>query len=298
MSGLTVACFNELSPWPPCKTEAEADARIKNFVAFLKQVRDHTGITKVRHDGDLTSIRLTETMSVQDYCNKTCYDRNNPLPQILMNMFVKPHVDTDDVTAFQSYMDTAAEVEFDGGACAAAEGFNAAYCQRTFCVGFDSSELWHNDFYKLIIKSGGKTRTEQWACLSSPLFFSNAPEHVGRRPAFDSWLQSVRPVRLVESALEPAQKKIDLQTHHGKDKMVAHARSLCNSPYVEGVLATLPFRRSYKNYVHKITDDGLVDIVMWWEEDGYSLRVKTTGRNVAETKEIASRLTEKYGRAK
>jgi len=42
----------------------------------------------------------------------------------------------------------------------------------------------------------------------------------------------------------------------------------------------------------------LIDIVLWWEDAGYSMRVKTTGRNIAETREIAKILKEKYGRRK
>ena len=73
---------------------------------------------------------------------------------------------------------------------------------------------------------------------------------------------------------------------------------LNNHPYVEGALTSLQFKPHSREYILKIYDDGLLDIVLWWEDAGYSMRVKTTGRNAAETKEIAKILREKYGRRK
>lgn len=73
---------------------------------------------------------------------------------------------------------------------------------------------------------------------------------------------------------------------------------LNNNPYVEGVLTSLPFKPKSREYILKVSDDGMVDIVLWWEDAGYSMRVKTTGRNAAETREIAKILKEKYGRRK
>ena len=43
------ACFNELSPLPLCNTEDEVEQRVRNFLLMLNEVRNHTGITKVRH---------------------------------------------------------------------------------------------------------------------------------------------------------------------------------------------------------------------------------------------------------
>ena len=77
---------------------------------------------------------------------------------------------------------------------------------------------------------------------------------------------------------------------------MTHAKMLCGNPLVEGILTSLPFKPFSKDYIHKVYDDGTLDIVLWWEDRGLSMRVKTTGRNVVETKLIASILKEKYGK--
>lgn len=288
-----IVCFNELSIQPLCQTEAEVEQRIGDFVSLLKEVRNHTGVTKVRHADYMTSIPLTEDITMQDYCNA---HTKSPQAIILMNTFIHPQVDMDDDVTLQSYLDTVTEVVVDENQTQWADGFNAAYCQNTFCIGFDSEDVWHNDFFDLKITSNGRTKEVKWACISSLLFYSAEAQHVSRKQVFDRWLQSVQPVSLLASDKDVSQKGIALRDDHGKDKLEAHARLLCNHPNVEGILTSLPFKPHARSYIVNVTDDGLVDVVLWWEDQGFSMRVKTTGRNAAETREIANLLKEKYGK--
>lgn len=288
------ACLNELSEQPLCVSEASAEQRVKGFIQMLSAVRKHTSITKVRHNGDMTSIPLTATMSLQDYINGHTKDN---VVRALLGIIIHPQVDMEDDISLQKYVDTKVEVCLGEDVRAESDGFNAAYCQGTFCVGFESCDTWKNDFFDLTVTSNNKSKTVKWACISSPLVYSQDKEHVLRKPAFDEWLQQICPV-LLDSALEPNEKPVKLRNDHGKKELGEHADLLRNDPRVEGVLTSLPFKRNSKNYISRITDEGLIDVVLWWEDDGYSMRVKTTGRNAAETREIARILKEKYGRQK
>lgn len=261
---------------------------------MIKEVRKHTHITKVRHAGDMTTIQLTPTMTLQDYLNA---HTKQPDVIALLGLFTPPQVDMDDDISLQSYFDTTTEVKMGDNVVTQADGFNAAYCQNTFCVGFESCATWQNDFFNLDVTSNGKKNNVSWACISSPLVYSAEKEHANRKPAFDLWLQE-RSVKLVESALQPNQKPTDVEGDHGQRELKDYAKLLNHNPYVEGTLTSLPFKPHSHEYILKIYDDGLLDIVLWWEDAGYSMRVKTTGRNVAETREIAKILKEKYGRHK
>lgn len=288
------ACFNELSTQPLCTSEANAEQRVRDFLIMLKEVRRHTGITKVRHDGYLTTIQLTDTLTLQDYINSHTTD---VAVRALLGIFIEPHIDTEDNVSFQAYCDTKTEVTLGEGMCVPAEGFNAAYCQNTFCVGFESCATWQKDFFDLVVTSNGKHSSVSWACISSARVYNTEGEDVRRKSAFDEWLQA-RNVELVESTLRPEQKPSDVEGDHGQNLLKEHAKMLNNHPYVEGALTSLQFKPHSREYILKIYDDGLLDIVLWWEDAGYSMRVKTTGRNAAETKEIAKILREKYGRRK
>lgn len=288
------ACFNELSMQPLCTSETSAEQRVRNFLVMLREVRKHTHITKVRHAGDMTTIQLTPTLTLQDYLNA---HTTQPAVRALLGIFVQPQVDMDDDISLQSYFDTMSEVKIGDNIVALADGFNAAYCQNTFCVGFESCATWQNDFFDLSIISNGKKNNVNWACVSSPLVYSPEKEHAHRKPAFDQWLQE-RNVELVESIISPEQKPTDVEGDHGQRELKEHAKLLNRNPYVEGAVTSLPFKPHSREYVLKVYDDGFIDIVLWWEDAGYSMRVKTTGRNVPETREIAKILKGKFGRRK
>lgn len=286
-------CFNELSERPLCQTTADAEERLRVFAYLLRKIRNHTAVKKVRHADNMTSISLTDTMTMQDYCNTHI---NEPIAIMLLSSFIRPQVDMDDDNSLQSYLDTTAELNLPNGKSVNADGFNAAYCQNTFCVGFESETIWSNDFFNLTVTSNGQSKDVRWACLSSLKFFSTELTHQHRRVTFDRWLQQLDPIVLVSSVLDAATKPIHLRDDHGKAELVAHAKLLCQHQYVEGILTSLAFRPHSKNYIAKIYDDGTIDVVLCWEDEGFSMRIKTTGRNAIETKEIAKILREKYER--
>lgn len=288
-----IVCFNELSINPLCKDNDEAKQRIAKFIHILHELRENTGLKKIRHKEYITGIPLTGDMTLQDYCIRHNHDNEAIL---LMSMFVHPQVDMDDDVSLESYLDTTTELKQPDGTKEEADGFNAAYCQNTFCVGFLSDESWKKDFYDITVTSNGKAKDLKWVCISSPQIFSVESAQTSRKAAFDSWLEEISPVNLVPSTLRPEDKQIKLRDDHGKDKLYTHAELLCKSPYVEGILSSLEFQPTAKRYIWNITDDGIVDIVLWRETVKYSMRVKTTGRNTTETKAIAEILKEKYGK--
>ena len=77
--------------------------------------------------------------------------------------------------------------------------------------------------------------------------------------------------------------------------MEAHARKLIQSPYVVGIINSLPFQPNAKNYIHQVKSDGTIEIVLTDTDKGLGLAVKTTGENLRETKRIAEILQNKYG---
>ena len=284
-------CFNELSISPLCQSDEEVEARLRRFAALFRDVRNHTTVTKVRHADYMTSISLTETMTLQDFCNAHL---NDPISILLLSSFIRPQIDLDDDNSLRNYLDTEAEVSFPSGIVIKGDGFNAAYCQNTFCVGFRSDPIWDNDFFNITISSNARTKSVKWACLSSLRFEDESPEFQSRRSVFERWQQQLDPIELVPTALAFEEKRINLREDHGKAELTAHARQLCRNQYVEGVLTSLEFQPHAKHYIAKVYDDGVIDIVICWEDEGFSMRIKTTGRNASETCEIAKVLSEKY----
>lgn len=290
------ACFNELSISPLCASESAVERRIRRFLEVLRDVRKCAHITKVRHNSDMTTIMMTDCLSLQDYINNHTTD---VVVRALLGVFTHPQVDMADDVSLQNYFDTKTSVILgDGGRLESADGFNAAYCQNTFCVGFESGEIWQKDFFDLEIISNGKSKNVTWVCVSSPFESDCECEDINlRKQKFNDWLKE-RNVELVESEFLPEQKSIKVDGDHGQFELKEHAEKLVRNRYVDGVLTSLKFRPKCRDYVFRITDDGLVDVVLFWEDAGYSMRIKTTGRNVAETSEIANLLRKEYGKGR
>lgn len=284
------ACFNELSIHPLCSSDVAAGQRVKKFLLVLQDARSLAGANKVRHDGDMTTIPLTQSVTLMDYINA---HTKEPSVIALLGIFIHPQIDMEDDVSFQSYIDASATVQTNNDVNLPADGFNAAYCQSTFCVGFESDTCWKEDFFNLKITSNGKDVQTRWACLSTPFLGSDADIISQRKDVFSDWLQGINPV-LINSTKEPHEKIVSLRSDHGKKELKEHAELLLQHENVEAILTSLPFKPKSRSYISNITDDGLIDIVLWWEDAGYSMRVKTTGRNAAETREIAKLLKERF----
>ena len=119
--------------------------------------------------------------------------------------------------------------------------------------------------------------------------------HVGE-PEFAQWEEMVlQPVCLQKSTLSYDRKVINLRDDHGKDVLTEHARKLLHSPYVIGVINSLPFNRNISRYILQVRENGILNIVLPWTDNGYGMAIQTTGRNIRESQEIAKILEKEYG---
>lgn len=243
------------------------------------------GIKKVRYAGDLISVRLSDGYSVQDYCNTRMKDN---CAILILSMATKPQVPEDDNNVLKNYLETQTSVIRED-IPVDADGFNSAFCMGTYCIGFASDSFWTKLKYQISVSCNGKSEQHFWYCVSVPKHYEDVD--------FKKWIEQRLPIDLVESSLEPSQKTVNLRDDHGKDKLMEHARYLINSPYIECVLTSLPYKSFTKSYINTKSDfaHGLIDVVLFWEDKGYSMRVKTTGRNIRETLAIAEILSKKFG---
>ena len=280
-------CFNNLSIHPLCTSDAEIEERMEKYILTLKSAGLH-GIKKVRYAGDLTSVLLSDECSVQDFCNTRMKEDG---ARLIISMATKPQVPEDDDKVLENYFATRTSVIREDNHVEA-DGFNAAFCMGTYCIGFVSDAFWSKLQYQINVSCNGESEHHAWYCVTLPEHYDNTE--------FREWIERRLPLDLQISSLEPAQKIVNLRDDHGKNKLMEHARNMMNSPYVEGVLTSLPFSSYTKTYINSHSDfaHGLVDVVLFWEDKGYCMRVKTTGRSIRETIAIAEILSNRYGRGK
>lgn len=109
------------------------------------------------------------------------------------------------------------------------------------------------------------------------------------------WLEGLRPVQLVKCHLRPEEKIIKLRDDHGKDKLLVFSRKIVNSEYVCEIMNSLPFNPGDRRFIHNTFNDGRIEVVLPWTDEGLGILIKTTGRNKRETDRIAEILKKEYG---
>lgn len=287
MTGKNEVCFNELSLFPLCSDKAEVEKRMRRYAITLKELSSLWKIKKVRYHENMVNIPLTMDMTLQQYCEA---HRHDPLATLLLSTFTMPQVDENDEIMLEQYCDTHVSVHKEGE-CVNSHGFNAAYCQSTFCIGFQSEAFWTACLFKIIIGSNEECREVEWACLSHP----GHAECGEFRMWYEATLQTVVLQESEISYEDKIKSHLHLRNDHGKDLLEEHAKRLLRNQYVNGVVNSLPFNKKSKRYILQVKDDGIINIVLYWTDAGYGMAIQTTGRNIRETKLIAEILEKEYG---
>lgn len=109
------------------------------------------------------------------------------------------------------------------------------------------------------------------------------------------WIDSMQPLELVICSEKPEDKRCKLRDDHGKDVLQTFCKRLLKSEYVCEIVNSLPFNAENRRFIHKIYNNGMIEVVLPWTDKGYGIVIKTTGRNYRETEAIAKLLKEEYG---
>lgn len=278
------ACFNELSLFPLCKTMEEARDRINNYADVIAEAIGNQGFRKIRYEQNLQDILISENETIASYCYKNLRD-NNVL--LLLTTQASPYIGENEGEATENAYINSTVFYVKETEKIKSEGFAAAYAKNTICMGMLSESCWDKEEHKINICYLDGNETKSWICVSRNSHFSS--------DVYTKWIDENAPLCLKKCIEIPERKKIKLRHDHGQDVLDAHAKKLIQSPYVVGVINSLPFQPNAKNYIHKVKSDGTIEIVLTETDRGLGLIVKTTGENLRETKRIAEILDNNYG---
>ncbi|MEM8613106.1 MAG: putative CRISPR-associated protein [Cyanobacteria bacterium P01_H01_bin.105] len=97
-----------------------------------------------------------------------------------------------------------------------------------------------------------------------------------------------------QDEVPPEKKKIFLRDDHGKEYLKKFSKKIIRSPFVKGIVNSLPFNPKQISPIRRVTNEGLVEFVLTWTDPGYGLCIQTTGRNQIETNTIAIHLEREF----
>jgi hypothetical protein len=108
-------------------------------------------------------------------------------------------------------------------------------------------------------------------------------------------LSRVRNIELVPTNILPEEKSIKISgDHHGNDLLQELAMKLVRSKYVISVVNNLDYNGHTDKFIHRAYSNGQIDIFLIDTDEGYGIRIQTTGRNLFETIKIGKMLSEEY----
>jgi hypothetical protein len=238
------------------------------------------GFKRVRFQAALDQILLKDNFSLNDFVNGP---RTKTLAAIMLSIYRYPFID-DDTEEEERYIQNNFFLLKDGNKIPV-HGLAAAYLYQTTGIGFCSEPFWEVLQFELQIEGSEK------GCVE--IISVSKPEHFEEQ-IFLEWKNQSAEIRLTECNIPVTDKRISLRDDHGQNVLQKFAERLILSPYVIGIVNSIPYNPHKNRFIRKIKPDGLIEIVLVNTDEGLGLVIKTTGRNYKETEAIAQILQTEF----
>jgi hypothetical protein len=274
--------FNELSCEPVADSKYSAIERMTIFAKTVSIARQK-GFRNIRCDTPVHAIMLAQGYSLSDWLNDSTVSRE--YKDFMYGMIVSPYIDEDD-SEFEQYVYSAitfenTEYNISKTGCI---GLASAYLYNLPAISILSVPLWKQHILSITIEKDGNIFSENVYNISSCESFSI--------PGITDFIDSISELILIETSLKPEDKVIHLADHHGKAELWELCERLKHNPYVEEMRSTDWGGNRFIRKIHRNS----IEIVLHKTQRKYALLVKTTGRNLRETREVARILEEKFNK--
>lgn len=285
LSFFMILFFNEFSSSYPCSSLYDAKDRMSNLIKLLSQTKSE-GFRLCRIYNEYTSTILYQGYLISDWLNDQSVKR---IEKQFFLSYVRPPFETGETEKENQFIERYYKLnEPEEGMhhdkyCA---GLAWAVLYNTLPVSFPSNNVWEKININLLEIDGDVVK-------KLVINHASKTDHVDYH---SNWISRIKPVQIIKSKLSFEQKKvsISLRDDHGQDVLYSFALKLINDDYVETILCSLPFNPHCRKFIKEIYADGRIDITLFEYDAGYSMIVKTTGRNLRETEVIAKHLKNKY----
>lgn len=274
--------FNELSEEPLCLNKTEAFERVDLLIATYKEANARQA-NKIRFHKGYESIELAPGYSLNDYCCEPKHSRTKGL--LLRGLFKMPFID-DNSAEEEQYIKNSFTIK-KGDSFVQPYGLAAAFIYHVPAIGFLSEDFWDACCFELMVNAT-EEKAEKVICLSKP-------EHL-KDQFVNDFIEERLPVNLLKTKLKSENKIIKLRDDHGKDILEAFSSKIIQFEYVESVINSLPYNPNCNSFIKEVYPDGKIELVLTKTDKGLGIIVKTTGRNLRETKEIARLLDNRFNK--
>jgi len=275
--------FNEISANYATANLFDARKRMADFIEVLKG-SNQKGFLACKMAHNFENKPLTDSYTIRNWLNDS--DVKKDLKDFYLSFRSMPFEGgIEETMEHFYYLNEPAETTHHNSVV---EGLAWTHICGTLAVSFPSNAVWQK--HLINIEKEEDEQRNNFVVNNLSLL-----THIASHTAFiDSIIEPV----LIPTIIRLQDKQIHLAPdHHGYDKLHELGERLITCQYVEGILNSLDFDRYGKSFIRRVHPNnliGCIDVTLIDEDDGYSIRVKTTGRTLRESQEIANILKDYY----
>jgi len=278
--------YNELSNLPLAENRTLANKKVFLLIECYKKARQN-GFDKIRFTKMFHEIEVAEGYTLQQWLDTT--DHRN-LKDLILGARTYPFIKPEDIWAEEEYILNHfyfenAEILIEKTECL---GLAAAYLYNTIAVSFSESQIWERNTLS-ISKVNDETLLSEVVDVFNVFSIDCFEQNKIR-----TFIERIGDVILVDSILKPDEKPIHLRSDHGTDVLIAFAKQIRNNKHVNGIINSLPWNNRVTSFIRRVYPNGLIEVVLFWTDEGFGMVIQATGRNLRETQEIANILEEEY----
>ena len=278
--------YNELSNIPVSENKILANQRVAFLIECYKKGQQN-GFDRIRFPKQFHEIEISGGYTLQQWLDET--DQRN-YKDLILGARTYPFIKTEDTWAEEEYIKHHFYFENADNNIIRTEclGLAAAHIYDTLAVSFRGNPVWEKDLFS-IKKVNDVTGLMENADVTN-VFSSDCFQKQNVR----TFIERISEIVLQSSPLNPDDKVIRFRSDHGIDVLNAFAKRITKSPYVNGIINSLPFNNGSKSFIRRVYPNGLIEVVLYWTDRGLGMVIQTTGRNLRETEEIAKLLETEY----
>lgn len=278
--------FNEISFQPFVDSGQtlyqEIESVLKNYTFLEKEF----GYNHIIAPNNVFQCLALDNQNVAQWFNNLNTPQKNKVSTLFMRTPFSDEVLADKTSETERHFFECDDPIIEQDNC---KGLSTAYLLDIPTISIGTHDIWTGDKVSFFEYNDDMTEISEISVLN----ISSVDVRLNQE--LISYSEANYQVILVESTIPVEEKPIKLSgDHHGNDKLKALALRMVRNQYIDGVINNLRFERHSSRFIRNIYPNGIVEITMHWEDDGYGMAIQTTGRNLRETEEIAKILRREY----
>ena len=277
--------FNEISFLPLTENEHVLRERFLSMIKTFKKAKAQLGFSHIVWPNAYAQVPVMVGHNYSSWVVKLPPKDLNEVMSFTKRPFVEDAI-ADQISVLDEYY---FEDENNGIKQTHCVGLGTAHITESPAISVPGVAIWEKEKITFFNQNSETTIVE------TVEVFNVSTEASIEAPNFITFVESIATVNLVVTNLQPSEKTKHISgDHHGKDLLTAMASRMFNSEYVIGIPYSIAFNSHTTRFINKVFANGIVEIVLHWEDSGYGMAVQTTGRNLRETQAIAEKLRDEY----